>query len=314
MRWSCSSASPTAWSCSTSRCPAAGGSSFPAIRAIDHGMPVVMVTKSEETETLKDAIGAEISDYLDQAGESRGRSSPWSPGCWTATASASSGSPATSPPGSASWRRGGAARWPGASGSSWWPSWPSGRCGWGRPTSRGCRTRCARCRRACGRISPGTSSATTPAGCTTATATVRRSRWTSAPSSCGRCWTRTGKALLVVVDCLRLDQWAMIRPLISARFDIETAHYFSILPTATPFARNAIFSGLFPAEIKARYPQWWTDQRGGQPQRARGRAADRAAQGADRPAGAGALREGLHRRRRRGAARAGCRRTWRRTA
>jgi hypothetical protein len=62
-----------------------------------------------------------------------------------------------------------------------------------------------------------------------------------------------------VVDCLRLDQWAMIRPLITARFDIETAYYFSILPTATPFARNAIFSGLFPAEIKARYPRWWTD-------------------------------------------------------
>ena len=37
---------------------------FRAIRAIDHGMPVVMVTKSEETETLKDAIGADISDYL----------------------------------------------------------------------------------------------------------------------------------------------------------------------------------------------------------------------------------------------------------
>ena len=68
-----------------------------------------------------------------------------------------------------------------------------------------------------------------------------------------------GRAMLVVVDCLRLDQWAMIRPLISARFDIETAHYFSILPTATPFARNAIFSGLFPAEIKARYPKWWHD-------------------------------------------------------
>jgi len=67
------------------------------------------------------------------------------------------------------------------------------------------------------------------------------------------------RVLLVVVDCLRLDQWAMIRPIIGARFDIETAHYFSILPTATPFARNAIFSGLFPAEIKSRYPQWWTD-------------------------------------------------------
>ena len=68
-----------------------------------------------------------------------------------------------------------------------------------------------------------------------------------------------GRALLVVVDCLRLDQWAMIRPIVSQRFDIETAHYFSILPTATPFARNAIFSGLFPAEIKTRHPQWWAD-------------------------------------------------------
>ena len=68
-----------------------------------------------------------------------------------------------------------------------------------------------------------------------------------------------GRALLVVVDCLRLDQWAMIRPLISAHFDIETAHYFSILPTATPFARNAIFSGLFPAELKSRYPRWWAE-------------------------------------------------------
>ncbi len=69
-----------------------------------------------------------------------------------------------------------------------------------------------------------------------------------------------GKVLLVVVDCLRLDQWAMIRPLIGELFDIETSHYFSILPTATPYARNAIFSGLFPSEIKQRYPKWWADQ------------------------------------------------------
>ncbi|HEX2450336.1 MAG TPA: response regulator [Gemmatimonadales bacterium] len=68
------------------------------------------------------------------------------------------------------------------------------------------------------------------------------------------------RAMLVVVDCLRLDQWAVLRPLISRRFDIETTHYFSILPTATPFARNAIFSGLFPVDIAARYPRWWTEQ------------------------------------------------------
>ncbi|HSR92340.1 MAG TPA: bifunctional response regulator/alkaline phosphatase family protein [Gemmatimonadales bacterium] len=68
-----------------------------------------------------------------------------------------------------------------------------------------------------------------------------------------------GKAMLVVVDCLRLDQWEAIRPLVSSRFDIETAYYFSILPTATPFARNAIFSGLFPSELATRHPAWWKD-------------------------------------------------------
>jgi DNA-binding response OmpR family regulator len=68
------------------------------------------------------------------------------------------------------------------------------------------------------------------------------------------------RVMLVVVDCLRLDQWAMLRPLIAQRFDVETAHYFSILPTATPFARNSIFSGLFPAELAVQYPQWWVEQ------------------------------------------------------
>src|SRR5512134_905671 len=66
-----------------------------------------------------------------------------------------------------------------------------------------------------------------------------------------------GRALLVVVDCLRLDQWAALRPLVGGQFDIETAHYFSILPTATPYARNAIFSGWFPAELAQRRPEVW---------------------------------------------------------
>lgn len=69
-----------------------------------------------------------------------------------------------------------------------------------------------------------------------------------------------GRALLIVVDCLRLDQWEAIRPLISTRFDIETSYYYSILPTATPFARNAIFAGLLPRDLAARFPAWWRDQ------------------------------------------------------
>jgi hypothetical protein len=43
-------------------------------------------------------------------------------------------------------------------------------------------------------------------------------------------------------------------------FDIETTHYFSILPTATPYSRNALFSGLFPGEIAARFPDWWGER------------------------------------------------------
>jgi DNA-binding response OmpR family regulator len=66
-----------------------------------------------------------------------------------------------------------------------------------------------------------------------------------------------GKALFVVVDCLRLDQWEYLKPKVLEHFDLEESYYFSIVPTATPFARNAIFSGLFPIEIKERHPDWW---------------------------------------------------------
>jgi DNA-binding response OmpR family regulator len=65
------------------------------------------------------------------------------------------------------------------------------------------------------------------------------------------------RVLLLVIDCLRLDQWEGLRELVTPLFEVEESHYFSILPTATPFSRNAIFSGLFPMEIAARHPEWW---------------------------------------------------------
>jgi DNA-binding response OmpR family regulator len=68
-----------------------------------------------------------------------------------------------------------------------------------------------------------------------------------------------GRALFVVVDCLRLDQWEALVPLITPFLDVETSHYYSILPTATPYSRNAIFAGLLPREIAAAHPQWWTE-------------------------------------------------------
>lgn len=64
--------------------------------------------------------------------------------------------------------------------------------------------------------------------------------------------------LFVILDCLRLDQWRVLAPLVAEIFDIEEALYYSILPTATPYARNAIFGGRFPAEIAASHAHWWS--------------------------------------------------------
>jgi DNA-binding response OmpR family regulator len=72
--------------------------------------------------------------------------------------------------------------------------------------------------------------------------------------------SREKAAALVVVDCLRLDQWRVLQPVIATMFEIETSYQYSILPTATPYARNALFSGLFPGEIAARFPDWWRDR------------------------------------------------------
>jgi len=60
-----------------------------------------------------------------------------------------------------------------------------------------------------------------------------------------------------VIDCLRLDQWLIMEELLSEFYTFEKHYYFSILPTATPYARNAIFSGLLPADLEKRYPEVW---------------------------------------------------------
>jgi CheY-like chemotaxis protein len=63
--------------------------------------------------------------------------------------------------------------------------------------------------------------------------------------------------LFVIIDCLRLDQWRTLIPLVGAFAEVEEALYYSILPTATPYSRNAIFSGQFPDQIAERHPSWW---------------------------------------------------------
>ena len=69
------------------------------------------------------------------------------------------------------------------------------------------------------------------------------------------------KVLLCVIDNFRYDQWKIIQPLISEFYSIRTEEqYTSILPTATQYARNAIFSGLLPLQIQEMYPQYWVEE------------------------------------------------------
>ncbi|NPA46341.1 MAG: bifunctional response regulator/alkaline phosphatase family protein [Chlorobi bacterium] len=66
--------------------------------------------------------------------------------------------------------------------------------------------------------------------------------------------------LLVVIDNLRYDQWQVIYPILKNRFHLRSERlYYSILPTATQYARNALFAGLMPADIKKRFPHLWKD-------------------------------------------------------
>jgi hypothetical protein len=66
-----------------------------------------------------------------------------------------------------------------------------------------------------------------------------------------------GPVFFLVVDCLRLDQWMIMESLLGDYYTMERTLYYSILPTATPYSRNAIFSGLFPSELEQRFPEIW---------------------------------------------------------
>ena len=67
-----------------------------------------------------------------------------------------------------------------------------------------------------------------------------------------------GCTFLLVIDNLRYDQWKMIQPIVQDYFKVENEElFFSILPSATQYARNAIFSGLLPSEMEKRHPDWW---------------------------------------------------------
>ena len=68
------------------------------------------------------------------------------------------------------------------------------------------------------------------------------------------------KVFMIVIDNFRWDQWIMLAKEIGNEFDIQEDMYMSILPTATQYARNAIFSGLMPDNIAQIFPDLWVDE------------------------------------------------------
>lgn len=70
----------------------------------------------------------------------------------------------------------------------------------------------------------------------------------------------------ILIDNLRFDQWKAIQPIFAESFRIlEEDSFYSILPTATQYARNAIFAGMLPVDIEKRFPSEWKndDEQGG---------------------------------------------------
>jgi len=63
--------------------------------------------------------------------------------------------------------------------------------------------------------------------------------------------------VFILLDSMRLDQWIALQKVVQNYYSIEDHTYFSILPTATPYSRNAIFSGLFPSDMARFYPEYW---------------------------------------------------------
>ena len=61
-----------------------------------------------------------------------------------------------------------------------------------------------------------------------------------------------------LIDCMRYDQWLLFERTLQADFEIETGWHYSILPTATPYSRNAIFGGLLPIDLARRFPDRFT--------------------------------------------------------
>ena len=66
---------------------------------------------------------------------------------------------------------------------------------------------------------------------------------------------------LIIIDNFRFDQWKILQTHIEQYFRVEQENvYYSIIPTTTQYARNALLSGMMPSEIKKTYPNLWIDE------------------------------------------------------
>ena len=68
------------------------------------------------------------------------------------------------------------------------------------------------------------------------------------------------KVFLIVFDNFRYDQWRVLSQELANEFTFDDDLYISILPTATQYARNAIFAGLMPIQIADMFPELWVDE------------------------------------------------------
>jgi DNA-binding response OmpR family regulator len=68
------------------------------------------------------------------------------------------------------------------------------------------------------------------------------------------------KLFFILIDNFRFDQWLTVKSLLSDYYTFDESLYYSILPTATQYARNAIFSGLMPNKIEEMFPELWIDE------------------------------------------------------
>lgn len=69
--------------------------------------------------------------------------------------------------------------------------------------------------------------------------------------------------VFLLFDSMRLDQFQVLQPFFKEFFDSRTVYTCAVLPTATPYARNAIFAGLYPQQITEQFPRYWVwDQHG----------------------------------------------------